>query len=64
MGPFNMLIVGRIACGKTEYFLGMLQKDYKHHFDYIVLICTTFDFNKTYQEWKDINERDLICYKV
>ena len=34
MEPFNMLIAGMTACGKTKYLLDMLEKDYKNHFDY------------------------------
>ena len=30
----------------------MLENDYKGHFDYIFLICPTYLWNKTYQEWK------------
>ena len=29
------------------------------HFDYIILICPIFSWNKTYQQWKYINDSDL-----
>ena len=49
--PFNMMIVGMTGCGKTYYLLEMLEKEYFSHFDYIFLICPTYFWNKTYQEW-------------
>ena len=50
--PLNMIIVGVTGCGKTHYLLKMLENDYKGHFKYIFLICPTYLWNKTYQEWK------------
>ena len=50
--PLNMIIVGVTGCGKTHYLLKMLENDYKGHFEYIFLICPTYLWNKTYQEWK------------
>ena len=41
----------------------MLEKEYVNYFDSIILICRTFDFNKTYHKWKYINDRDLIAIK-
>ncbi len=29
----------------------MIENDYFRHFDYIFLICPTFNWNKTYQKW-------------
>ena len=49
--PFNMMIVGMTGYGKTYYLLDMLVKEYFGHFDYIFLICPTYNWNKTYQEW-------------
>ena len=60
MEPFNMLIVGMTACSKTKYLLNMLEK-HKYHFNYIVLICPTFECNKTYQEWKYKNNPDFVA---
>ena len=52
MKPFNMLIVGKTACGKTKYLLDMLEEEHKGVFEYIFLICPTFEYNKTYRCWK------------
>ena len=49
--PFNMMIVGMTGCGKTCYLLNLLETDYYKHFEYVFLICPTYDWNKTYQEW-------------
>ena len=45
------MIVGMTNCGKTHYLLEMIENDYFRHFDYIFLICPTFNWNKTYQKW-------------
>ena len=58
--PFNMIICGMTNCGKTYYLLNMIEK-HKKHFDYIILICPTYTWNKTYQEWKYINGSDFIA---
>ena len=50
--PFNMMIVGMTGCGKTYYLLEMIEREYFRHFDYIFLICPTYNWNKTYQEWE------------
>ena len=56
-----MIIVGMTACGKTHYLLEMLEKEYKNHFDYIFIICPTFKCNKTYQDWKYLNDSDVFA---
>ena len=59
--PFNMIIVGMTACGKTNYLLEMVEKEYNGHFDYIFLICPTFEWNKTYEKWKYDKDKDYIA---
>ena len=58
--PFNMMIVGRTNCGKTFYLLQLLETEYKNHFENIFLICSTFEYNKTYQNWKYVKDEDFI----
>ena len=58
--PFNMIILGMTGCGKTYHLLEMLENDYKNHFDYIFLICPTYEWNKTYQDWKYNGDKDFI----
>jgi len=43
-----MLISGITNCGKTHFVLDLLEKEYIHKFDYIIIICPTFMENKTY----------------
>ena len=58
--PFNMIIVGKTACGKTKYLLDMLEKEYIGVFQYIFLICPTFENNTTYRNWKYESDEDYI----
>ena len=58
--PFNMIINGMTGCGKTYYLLNFLERNYMNHFEYIVMICPTFSWNKTYQAWKFLKDPDLI----
>ena len=41
-----MIIAGMTACGKTHYLLKMLEEKYKNHFEYIFIVCPTFEDNK------------------
>ena len=55
--PFNALIVGPPNSGKTKYILNQLRGPFRGKFDYIVLICPTFVFNKTYDYFADNEPR-------
>ena len=61
--PFNALIVGPTNSGKTKYLVDQIYGPFRGKFDYIVLICPTFAYNKTYHR---IGENDprmfvIIC---
>ena len=58
--PFNEIIIGTTSCGKTFYLLQLLETEYKNHFENIFLLCPTFVHNKTYKEWKFVNDEDFI----
>ena len=58
--PFNMIILGMTGCGKTYYLLEMLETEYSGHFDYIFLICPTYEWNKTYQSWKYKDDKKYV----
>ena len=59
--PFHMIIAGMTACGKTHYLLKMLEEEYANHFDYIFIVCPTFDDNKTYQNWEYLKDPDVFA---
>ena len=45
--PFNALIVGPTNSGKTQFLVNQLCGPFNGKFDYIVLICHTFPYNRT-----------------
>ena len=59
--PFHMVIAGMTACGKTHYLLKMLEEEYKNHFEYIFIVCPTFEDNKTYQDRKYLKDPDVFA---
>ena len=46
--PHRALFVGSTGYGKTERVLQLLETEYKEHFDFIVIICPTLKYNRTY----------------
>jgi len=46
--PFNMLISGVTGCGKTHLVLDLLANEFKGKYDYVLILCPTFLYNKTY----------------
>ena len=59
--PFNALIVGPTNSGKTQFLVNQLCGPFNGKFDYIVLICPTFTFNRTLCRF---NERDPWLYVI
>ena len=55
--PHTAIFSGCTSCGKTQRVLDLIEKEYKHHFENIVILCPTIWWNKTYLErswiWKD-----------
>ena len=55
--PHTAIFSGCTSCGKTRQVLDLIEKEYKHHFENIVILCSTLRWNKTYLErswiWKD-----------
>ena len=55
--PHTAIFSGCTSCGKTQRVLDLIEKEYKHHFENIVILCPTIRWNKTYLErswvWKD-----------
>ena len=59
--PFNTLIVGPTNSGKTQFLVNQLCGSFNGKFDYVVLICPTFVYNKTLY-W--FGERDPRLYVI
>ena len=48
--PHTAIFTGPTSCGKTQKVLDLIQFEYKHHFENIVILCPTLRWNKTYLE--------------
>ena len=57
--PHTSMFIGQAGCGKTHLVLELIEKEYKKHFDYIVIICPTLGENSTYhaKEWIKDNDK-------
>jgi len=59
--PHNMLISGVTNSGKTHFILDLLENEYRHKFDYIVILCPTYFNNTTYdRKWIYTDKKVLI----
>ena len=59
--PFNALVVGPTNSGKTQFLVNQLFGPFNGKFDYVVLICPTFAYNKTLCRFA---ERDPRLYVI
>ena len=59
--PFHALIVGMTNSGKTQFLVNQLRGPFNGKFDYIVLICPTFEYNRTLFRF---GERDPRLYVI
>jgi len=68
--PHTAIFSGPTSCGKTQRVLDLIETEYRHHFDNIVILCSTIRWNSTYLErdwiWKDdyvfcIEPKDKLC---
>ena len=62
--PHSVMFIGVTACGKTEFLLRLLETKYKNHFEFIVILCPTISYYKTYLSRKWIlNDKNvfIVC---
>ena len=48
--PHTTIFSGPTNCGKTQRVLDLIEKEYEHHFENIVILCPTIRWNRTYIE--------------
>ena len=58
--PHATMFTGRTKCGKTHLVLNLIEKEYIKHFDYIIIICLTLWYNKTYHSKEWIKDDDKV----
>ena len=51
------MFTGPTGCGKTHLVLNLIEKEYNKHFYFIIIICPTLWWNKTYHS-KDWTKND------
>ena len=54
--PHSAIIAGQTGCGKTVFILDLLEHQYHHVFDHIVILCPTVPHNQSYKRswiWSD-----------
>ena len=58
--PHTTIFRGPTSCGKTHLALDLIEKEYKKHFYYIIIICPTLRWNKTYHSKDWIKNEDKV----
>ena len=58
--PFNALVVGPTNSDKTQFLVNQLCGPFCSKFDYIVLICPTFAYNKTLHRFAETDPRIFV----
>ena len=53
------IISGMSNCGKTFFVMNLLLTEYLNHFEIVVVICPTFNNNRTYQDNIKLFTRDV-----
>ena len=58
--PHTTIFACPTDCGKTRLILDLIEKEYNKHFDYIIIICPTLQWNKTYHSKDWIKSDDKV----
>ena len=62
--PHTAIFLGPTGCGKTQRVLDLIEKEYRHNFDSIVILCPTLRWNETYLERSWILADDYVfCFE-
>ena len=71
--PCTAIFSGPTKCGKTQKVLDLIENEYKHYFENIVVLCPTLKWNDTYLNhrclWQDdyvflIDPEDRLYYWI
>ena len=54
------IFTGPTVSGKTHLILDLIEKEYKKHFDYVIIICPALQWNKTYHSKDWIKNDDKV----
>ena len=61
--PHTAIFSGPTSCGKTQRVLDLIEKEYKQHFENIVILCPTIQWNQTYLERSWVWSEDYVfCF--
>lgn len=58
--PHTAIFSGPTSCGKTQRVLDLIEKEYKQHFENIVILCPTIQWNQTYLERSWVWSEDYV----
>ena len=59
--PHTTIFTGQTGCGKTHLVVDLIEKEYNKHFHYIIILCPTLSWNKTYHS-KNLIKNDKIWF--
>ena len=60
--PHTTIFTGQTKCGKPHLVLGLIEKEYNKHFDYVIINCPTLRYNKTYHSRYWIKNDDRVWF--
>ena len=61
--PHTTIFTGPTGCGIAHFVLGLIEKEYNKHFDYIIIICPMLPWNRTYHA-KDWIKNDNMAWLI
>ena len=58
--PHTTIFIGPLSCGKAHLVLDLIEKEHNKHFHFIIIICPTLQWNKTYHSKDWIKNDDKV----